>query len=57
MPMKYWLNVDQAIGDVSDAEENEEVYHNKPKYLWINAFADDNEAIIEQDFPSQNFRN
>jgi hypothetical protein len=47
MLMKYWLNIDQAIGDVPDAQENEEVYHNEPKYLWINDFADDSEAIIE----------
>jgi hypothetical protein len=50
MLVKYWLNIDQAIGDIPDTEENEEVYHNEPKYLWINDFADDSEAMIETGF-------
>jgi hypothetical protein len=36
MLMKYWLNIDQAIGDIPEVKENEEVYHHEPKYLSIN---------------------
>jgi hypothetical protein len=50
MLMKYWLNIDQAIGDIPEAEENEEVYHHVPKYRSIDDFADNNEAIIETGF-------
>lgn len=48
--MEYWLRIDEAFGDVPDAEENEEVFFNEPKYRWIRDFANNDEAITETGF-------